>query len=69
MSCGEKAGKARSVIERFCETLSGLLLYYEMSAPAATEIVTVQHPDRNAERDVNSEKYDSELILGESSHG
>jgi hypothetical protein len=40
-----------------------------MTIPAATEFITVQHPDRNAERDVNSEKYDSELILGESSHG
>jgi hypothetical protein len=40
-----------------------------MTIPAATEIVTVQHPDRNAEREVNSEEENPELIPGEGSHG
>jgi hypothetical protein len=39
-----------------------------MTAPGG-EIITVQHPDRNAQWDVQSKKDDPELILGESSHG
>lgn len=69
MSRGEEAGEAKPVIERFREIVSQLLLYNEMTIPAAKEIVAVQHSDGNAERNVNSEEQNPELIMGEGSHG
>ena len=69
MSRGEEAGEAKPVIGRSRENLGRLRLHDKTTAPTTTEIVAVQHPDRNAERDVQSEEYDPEPILGESSHG
>jgi hypothetical protein len=45
MSCSEKAGKAKPILQRSRETLSGLLLHDEITAAATTEIITMQHPD------------------------
>jgi len=67
--CGEEAGETKSVLERFREIVSQLLLYNEMTIPADKEIVTVQHSDGNAERNVNSKEQDPELFLGEGLHG
>jgi hypothetical protein len=64
MSRGEEASEAKPVIERSRETLSRLPLHDKTTAPAATEIITMQHPDENAQWNVHSKEYDPELMLG-----
>jgi len=69
MSRGKEAREAKPVLGRSRDIRSGLRLNDETTAPTAREIIAVQHPDGNAERDIDSEEQYPELLSGRIPHG